>query len=60
MLLWIFFIHIFFSPVILSNIHRYFNNIFHEFKVLEMVITTETLNVDFHNKFIKFWIIFSF
>ena len=35
MLLWIFlFMHTLFSPVILTNIHRYFNNIFHEFKLL--------------------------
>ena len=44
------------SPV-LSNIHRYFINIFHEFKIMKKVITTETFNVDFHNKFIKFLII---
>ena len=57
MLLWILlFIHAFFSPVISSNIHRYFDNISHEFKVLKKVFTTETLNVDFENKFIKFWI----
>ena len=31
-----------FSPVISSNIYRYFN-IFHEFKVLKKVITAETL-----------------
>ena len=53
MLLWIFlFIHTFFSPVISSNVHRY-SNIFHE--VLKRVITTEILNIDFHNKFLKFW-----
>ena len=53
-LLWIFlFIHTF-SPVISSNIHRYFNNTFHEFKALNKVITTETFNVDFHCKFVKF------
>ena len=48
------FIHTFFSPVISSNIHRYFNNILHEFKVLKKVIITEAFNVDFHNKFMKF------
>ena len=36
-----------------ANIHRSFNNTFHEFKVLKEVIITETFNVDFHNKFIK-------
>ena len=41
--------------IISSNIHRYFINIFHEFKVLKKFITTETFNVDFHNKFFKFW-----
>ena len=48
----------FFSPVILSNIHCCFN-IFHEFKVPKVIIT-EIFNVDFHNKFIKFWIILIF
>ena len=58
MLLWIFlFIGTFFSPVISSNIYRYFNNIFHEFKVMKKVIITEMFNANFHNKFIKFWII---
>ena len=49
-----------FSTVISSNIHCYFNNIFHEFKVLAKVITTGTFNVDSHDKFIKFWIILGF
>ena len=26
-------------------------------KILKKVIITETFNVDFHNKFVKFWII---
>ena len=39
-----------------SNIHCYFNNIFHEFKVLKKVIT-EMFNVNFHNKFLKFWVV---
>ena len=61
MLLWIFlFMNTFFSPVISSNIHRYFNKNFHEFQVLMKVITTETFNVDFHYKFLKFWIILFF
>ena len=51
------FIHSFLSPVISPNIHRYFNNIFHGFKVLKKVITAETLNINFYLKFIKFWII---
>ena len=34
----------------------YFNNVFHEFKVLKEVFTTKTFNVDFHDKFIKLWI----
>ena len=50
----ILFIHTFFSPVTYSNIYRYFNNTFHEFKVLKLVIITETFNVDFHYKLIKF------
>ena len=37
-----------------ENIHRYFNNTFHEFKIRKKVILTETFNFDFHNKFIKF------
>ena len=37
-----------------------FNNIFHDFKVLKKFIITKTFNVDFHNKFIKFWIILFF
>ena len=61
MLLLIFlFMHIFFSPLILSNIHCYFNKIFNKFKVLKKVITTEMFNIDFHNKSIKFWIIIFF
>ena len=48
------------SPIISSNIYRYFNNSFHEFKVLKKVIVTETFNVDFRNKFIKFWSILFF
>ena len=51
----------FFSPIILSNIHPYFNKIVYEFKILLKVITTETFNIDFHFKFIKFWsILFCF
>ena len=45
----------FFSPVISSNIHYYFNNIFHKSNVLKKVITTEKFN-----KFIKFWMILFF
>ena len=52
-----FFIHTFFSPTISSNIHRNFNNTFHEFKVLKKIVINETFNVDFHHKFIKIWII---
>ena len=33
---------------------------FMNLNVLKKVITTETFNVDFHNKFIKFWIILFF
>ena len=44
-----FFLYTHFSPAISSNIHHYFNNIFHEFKVLKKVITTKTFNVNFHN-----------
>ena len=51
------FIHTFFFLVISSNVHRYFKNFFHEFKVLKKVITIETFNEDFYDKFIKFWII---
>ena len=46
----------FFSPAISSNIHRHFNNTFHESKVRK-VIFTEKFNVDFHNKFIRFGLI---
>ena len=46
-----------FSPIILSNIHCYFNNSFHEFKILKKIIITKMFNVDFHYKFIKFLII---
>ena len=49
--------HTFFSPVISSNIGRYFNNTFHEFKVLKKVIITETFNFNLDNKLIRFWII---
>ena len=52
-------IYTFFSSIISSNIYRYFNNIFHDFKVLK-VITNKMLNVDFHDKFIKFWSVFFF
>ena len=38
----------------------YFNITVHELKALKKVIITETFNVDFHNKFIKFWIILFF
>ena len=55
----IFYTH-FLSPVISSNIHRYFNIIFHEFKVQKKVITTEMFSIHFHNKFIKFWSILFF
>ena len=41
------------SPAISSNIHRYFNKTFHEFKVLKF-IKAETYNVNFRHKFIKF------
>ena len=40
--------------------HRYFNNIFHEFNVLKKLIRTKMFNLDFHNNFIKFWIILFF
>ena len=53
-------IHIFFYPVISPKIHHYFNDIFHEFKILKKVITTETFYVDFHYTFNKFWIILFF
>ena len=36
------------------NIYRYFNNTFYKFKILKKIIITETVNVDFHNEFIKF------
>ena len=42
------------------NTNHYFNNSFHEFKVLKKIIRAETFNVSFHNKFIKFWIILFF
>ena len=54
------FIHTFFFPVISSNIHCYFYKIFHEFSVLKKLILTKTFNIDFHYKFIKFWIILFF
>ena len=41
-------------------IYRYINYTFHEFKILKRAIITETFNVDFHNKLIKFWVICSF
>ena len=41
-----FLLHAFFSPAISSNIQYYFNNAFHESKVLKKVIITETFNVD--------------
>ena len=47
---YIIYIPTFFSPAILSNFHHYFNNSFHEFKVLKIVIVTETFNIDFHSK----------
>ena len=34
--------------------------LFHEVNVLKKVIITETFNVDFHNNFIKLWIILFF
>ena len=37
-----------------TKIHRYLNNTFHECKVLKKFIKTETFNVDFQNKIIKF------
>ena len=40
------------------NIHHYFKNFFHEFKSPKKDIITETFNVDFHNKFIKFGLFF--
>ena len=43
--------------MMLSNIYRYFYNVFHEFEALKKVITTETFNIDIHNKFLKFLII---
>ena len=46
----LFFLYSFFSPFISSNIHRCLNNTFYDLKVLKKIITTETLNVDFHNK----------
>ena len=46
-----------FDEITEENIYHYFNNIFHEFEVLRKVIITEILNVVFHKKFIKFWII---
>ena len=49
-----------YSAGISSKIHRYFNDIFHELNILKKVITTETFNVNFHYKFIKFWIILFF
>ena len=52
-----FFIQTFLSPAISSNIHCYFINIVHEFKVLKRVITTAIFNVAFHITFIKFSII---
>ena len=55
-----FFMRTSFSPAILSNIHRYFSNAFHEFKFLKEVIITKKLNEDFHYKFFTFWIILFF
>ena len=43
-----------------NSIHRHFKNTFHEFKVQKKVIITETFNIDFRNKFIKFFIILFF
>ena len=38
-----------------SNVHRNFDNLFHDFKVVrKKVITTASFNVDFHNIFINF------
>ena len=60
-MLWIFlFIHNFFSFVISSNFDRYFNKISHEFKNQKKIITMETFNVDFYQKFSRFWIILIF
>ena len=39
---------------------RYLNYTFYEFKILKKVITIETFNVDFHNKFNKIWIFLLF
>ena len=36
------------------KMHCYFNKTFHEFKVLKKVFITETINVDFHNKFTNY------
>ena len=56
-----FYTHFFFSHYFIKNtvkmMMHHFNNIFHEFKFLKKVITTKTFNVDFHNNFIKSWII---
>ena len=49
-----------FSPAISSNIHRCFNNTFHGFKIMKNTIITETFNVGFHYKFIKFFMILFF
>ena len=52
------FIYTFFSLVISSNIHRSLNGIFHDLKVLMKLIKTETFNIDFPHKFIKFGLFF--
>ena len=48
--------HILFSRYFIKH-QSLFNNFFDEFKVLKKVFITVMLNIDFHNKFIKFWII---
>ena len=47
----------FLSPVVLSMIHHYLNNIFHEIKVIKKVITTETSTLTFTKKLIKSFIL---
>ena len=49
-----------FSRNNLFQAFKFVKNVFLWIKVLKKVITPETFNVDFHNKFLKFWNILFF
>ena len=47
------------SFLLLFHPSLFLNYIFHEFKVLKKVITTETFNADFQNNFFQYFFILS-